>query len=62
MSKKKTAAYLQFSLPAFVKMFPDVTKMLPPLLDFSDSNYIVRFVPENGRVEIGYIDDAWSIH
>lgn len=61
MSKKKTAAYLQFSLPVFVKMFPEFAKMLPPLFDFSDSNYIVRVDPASGRVEIGYTEDAWLI-
>lgn len=61
MSKKKTAAYLQFPLPVFVKMFPEFAKMLPPLFDFSDSNYIVRVDTGNGRVEIGYTEDAWLI-
>lgn len=61
MSKKKTAAYLQFPLPVFVKMFPGIAKMLPPLFDFSDSNYIVRFDPANCRVEIGYTTDSWLI-
>lgn len=61
MSKKNTAAYLQFPLPVFVKMFPEFAKMLPPLFDFSDSNYIVRVDFANGRVEIGYTEDAWLI-
>lgn len=61
MSKKKTSAYLQFPLPVFVKMFPEFAKMLPPLFDFSDGNYIVRVDPANGRVEIGYTEDAWLI-
>lgn len=61
MSKKKTAAYLQFPLPVFVKLFPEFAKSLPPLFDFSDSNYIVRVDPANGCVEIGYTEDAWLI-
>lgn len=61
MSKKKTAAYLQFPLPVFVKMFPEFAKMLSPLFDFSDSRYIVRVDPANGRVEIGYTEDDWLI-
>lgn len=61
MSKKITAAYLQFPLPVFVKMFPEFAKMFPPLFDFSDSNYIVRVDSANGRVEIGYTEDAWLI-
>lgn len=61
MSKKKTAAYLQFPLPVFVKMFPEFAKMLPPLFDFSYSNYIVRVDPANGLVEIGCTEDAWLI-
>ena len=61
MSKKKTAAYLQFPLPVFVKIIPEFAKMLPPLFDFSDSRYIVRVDPANGRVEIGYTEDAWLI-
>ena len=61
MSKKKTAAYLQFPLPVFVKIFPEFAKMLPPLFDFQDSRYIVRVDPANGRVEIGYTEDAWLI-
>lgn len=61
MSKKKEAAYLQFPLPVFVKLFPQFAELLPPVFDFSDSNYIVRFDPANGRVEIGYTEDAWLI-
>lgn len=69
MSKKKKKkndgflndGFLQFSLPVFVKMFPDIAEMLPPLFDFSDSNYVVRVDPANGRVEIGYASDAWLI-
>lgn len=61
MSKKKEAAYLQFPLPVFVKLFPQFAELLPPVFDFSDSNYIVRLDPANGRVEIGYTDDAWLI-
>lgn len=61
MSKKIIAAYLQFPLPVFVKMFPEFAKMFPPLFDFSDSNYIVRVDPANGLVEIGYTEDAWLI-
>ncbi len=61
MSKKKEAAYLQFPLPVFVKLFPQFAELLPPVFDFSDSNYIVRLDPANGRVEIGYTEDAWLI-
>lgn len=61
MSKKKSAAYLQFPLPVFVKLFPQFAELLPPVFDFSDSNYIVRLDPANGRVEIGYTEDAWLI-
>lgn len=59
--KKKNDGFLQFPLPVFVKMFPEVAEMLPPLFDFSDSNYVVRVDPANGRVEIGYATDAWLI-
>lgn len=61
MSKKKSAAYLQFPLPVFVKLFPDFAKLLPPVFDFTDEKYIVRIDPANGRVEIGYTEDAWLI-
>ena len=61
MSKKKEAAYLQFPLPVLVKLFPQFAELLPPVFDFSDSNYIVRLDPANGRVEIGYTEDAWLI-
>lgn len=61
MSKKKDSAYLQFPLPVFVKLFPQFAELLPPVFDFSDSNYIVRLDPANGRVEIGYTEDAWLI-
>lgn len=61
MSKKKEAAYLQFPLPVFVKLFPQFAELLPPVFDFSDSNYIVRLDPANGRVEIGYTEDACLI-
>lgn len=61
MSKKKEAAYLQFPLPVFVKLFPQFAELLPPIFDFSDSNYIVRLDPANGRVEIRYTADAWLI-
>ena len=61
MSKKKESAYLQFPLPVFVKLFPQFAELLPPVFDFSDSNYIVRLDPANGRVEIGYTEDAWLI-
>lgn len=61
MSKKKESAYLQFPLPVFVKLFPQFAELLPPVFDFSDSNYIVRLDPANGRVEIGYTEDTWLI-
>lgn len=61
MSMKKEAAYLQFPLPVFVKLFPQFAELLPPFFDFSDSNYIVRLDPANGRVEIGYTEDVWLI-
>jgi hypothetical protein len=61
MSKKKNDGFLQFPLPVFVKMFPEFAEMLPPLFDFSDSNYVVRVDPANGRVEIGHATDAWLI-
>ena len=61
MSKKKEAAYLQFPMPVFVKLFPQFAELLPPVFDFSDSNYIVRLDPANGRVEIGYTEDVWLI-
>lgn len=61
MSKKKNTVYLQFPLPVFVEIFPDIANKLPPIFDFTDSNYIVRFDPVKCRVEIGYTDDAWII-
>lgn len=61
MSKKKNDGFLQFPLPVFVKMFPEIIEMLPPLFDFSDSNYVVRVDPANGDVEIGHVTDAWLI-
>lgn len=61
MSNKNNSVYLQFPLPVFVEMFPDIANMLPPIFDFTDSNYIVRFDPYKGRVEIGYTEDAWII-
>lgn len=60
MSKKKTDDYLQLPLPEFIKLVPEFIKMLPPMIDISDSRYIVRVDSEN-RVEIGYNEDAWLI-
>ena len=62
MSKKKNDGFLQFPLPVFVKMFPEFAEMLPPLFDFSDSNYVVRVDPANGRVEIGHARERRLIH
>lgn len=60
MSKKKTDDYLQLPLPEFIKLVPEFIKMLSPMIDISDSRYIVRVDSEN-RVEIGYNEDAWLI-
>lgn len=52
MSKKKSAEYLEFPLPVFVKYFPIQAKMLQPLLGLLDSTYIVRYNISSGRISI----------
>ena len=48
----------------FVEMFPEVAEDLKDLPIYehflNDPLYIVRV--KNGKIEIGYTEDAWQIH
>lgn len=60
---KSNVNYLQLPFRQFVKMFPDAaakvreTHFFDMLMD--DPHYIVRL--RQGKIEIGYTEDAWEI-
>lgn len=52
---------MQMPFRQFAVMFPDAAKEIPMLEMFlADSNYIVRI--KDGKLEIGYTEDAWEIN
>ena len=52
---------MQMPFRQFAVMFPDVAKEIPMLEMFlADPNYIVRI--KDGKLEIGYTEDAWEIN
>lgn len=56
--------YIQLPLCVFAEMFPEFFDGHPQLLELAmtDSNYIIRFLPDMTRFEIGYPEDKnWSI-
>lgn len=56
--------YIQLPLCIFVEMCPEFFDGQPQLyeLAMTDSKYIIRFLPDMTRFEIGYPDDKhWSI-
>ena len=58
-------SYVQMSLRDFVRLFPSAAKTIdenssiPITQLLTDPGYIVRF--KDGRIEIGYTSDAWTI-
>lgn len=54
-------SFIQLPLPVFVKLYPDIVSKLPPGLDLSDKNYIVRWRPGYCSIEFGYPEDDWLI-
>ena len=58
-------SYVQMSLRDFVRLFPSAAKAIEdnspvPLMELlRDPEYIIRC--NDGRIEIGYTADAWSI-
>lgn len=53
--------FIQCNLQEFKKLFKDVYKLLPKdVRGSNDDNYIVRYDPLNGRLEIGYPTDNFS--
>ena len=61
--KARIKSYLQMPFREFVQMFPEAAEMLrdmPMYDDFlKDPQYIVRVT--DGKLEIGYSEDAWEI-
>ena len=61
--RARTNVYLQMSFREFVENFPDIAEDLKdmPLYEhfLNDPQYIVRV--DNGKIEIGYKEDAWHI-
>lgn len=61
--KARVNSYLQMPFREFVEMFPKVAEDLKKLSVYehflNDSQYIVRVA--NGKIEIGYTEDAWTI-
>lgn len=62
--KARIDSYLQMPFREFVEMFPEVAEDLKDLPIYehflNDPLYIVRV--KNGKIEIGYTEDAWQIH
>ena len=58
-------SYVQMPLRDFVRLFPSAAKAIEanspvPLMELQrDPKYIIRC--KDGRIEIGYTADAWSI-
>ncbi len=61
--KANTKVYLQMPFREFVQTFPkaaELLKQLPIYEEFlNDPLYIVRVT--DGKMEIGYTEDAWAI-
>lgn len=61
--KVRVNSYLQMPFREFVEMFPEVAEELKDLPVYehflNDPQYIVRVT--NGKIEIGYTEDAWTI-
>lgn len=59
----KSKSYLQMSFRDFVDTYPEIAEDLKemPLYEhfLNDPMYIVRI--KNGKIEIGYKEDAWQI-
>ena len=56
--------YIQLPLCVFAEMCPEFFDGHPHLLELAmtDSKYIIRFLPDMTRFEIGYPEDKhWSI-
>lgn len=56
--------YIQLPLSVFAEMCPEFFDGHPQLLELAmtDSKYIIRFLPDMTRFEIGYPEDKhWSI-
>lgn len=59
---EKKVDFIKMPLLAFRKMFPEVAQMLPPvLLLTNDEQYVVKFYPERGALEVGYEEDNWLL-
>lgn len=56
-SKETKVRYIELPLKVFMRKFPELAQMIPPVFDVNDDNYIVRM--KEGRIEIGYTSDAW---
>lgn len=57
---KSIDSYMQMPFRQFALMFPDLAKEIPMFEMFlADSHYIVRI--KDGKLEIGYTEDAWKI-
>lgn len=58
-------SYVQMSLRDFVRLFPSAAKTIdenspiPITQLLTDPDYIVRC--KDGRIELGYTSDAWTI-
>lgn len=54
--------WVQLTLPEFLEQYPALACQLPPVLDFSDSDYRVRVDVLRGVVEVGYEgDNDWHL-
>lgn len=61
--KSNTNVYLQMPFREFVQTFPKAAELLKQLpvyeVFLNDPHYIVRVI--DGKMEIGYKEDAWFI-
>lgn len=51
--------FIEMPLQQFIQQFPSFS--LPPGIDKTDKNYIVRISPALGLLEFGYESDEWKI-
>lgn len=63
MKVKCKNRYIEMSFKDFIKEYPDALYLFPAEMHNSlmtDSEYIVR-LSEDGKLEVGYASDNWSL-
>lgn len=56
----KQMNYIQLPLSIFLQLHPEFVQMFPMRI-FHDERYVVRLQPDNGLMEVGFLEDNWKI-